>query len=204
MSAQSAPHAPRRTWWRRNWIGLVALAILAPATIAYTFSNEWGAYYSERPSQPVQLAAGEAAEFGGATWQLESAVRFGSSSAEGEAAELPDGTDLVVVQIGVQPGEPDAAGLAPGCDVKLDALSAPLSDGGAVLRSWGDAGFDALDYDFDPALATYCDTEVTAPYVMEQIFLVPSGTGDDFALQLETISELPRFLHLAIEPLPAS
>jgi hypothetical protein len=179
----------------------VALAVLAPATIAYTFSTEWLGYYAERPSQPVHVDAGEPAEFAGTTWRLLDAERVGASSARGEAAELPDGTDLVLVHVSVDPHDLDASGRSPACDVQLDELSGA---GGSVQRSWGDARYENIDYETElGSFETGCNAELTTPYEMEWVYLVPSDAGGDLALQLETLDELPRYLHLALDPLPS-
>jgi hypothetical protein len=192
MSAQ-------RGWWRRNAIGLAAFLVLAPATVAITFSTEFGSYASYRPSQPVEVAAGETADFAGSDWRLESAERYSAESPRGEAAGLPGGTDLVVATLTIEPGELDDEGRSPGCTVRLDEVSA-----GDVVRSWGDAAFSDLDHETAEGSEATCDPELTEPYRAEWIFLVPSDAGEQLALEVQVVGELPRYLHLALAPLPAS
>jgi hypothetical protein len=57
-------------WLRRNAIALVGIAVLTPATIAVTFSTEWSAFLTTRPTQPVTVAAGLSVEFDGTEWRV--------------------------------------------------------------------------------------------------------------------------------------
>ncbi|MFB2598075.1 hypothetical protein ACEXQE_09810 [Herbiconiux sp. P17] len=187
------PPLPRRGWWRRNWIGLVAVAVLVPATLAVTFSAEWGRYYADRPSQPIPVAAGESIDFAGASWQVLDSRRIPSSSAEGVDARLPEGTDLVVVTVSVAPHELDADGKSPFCNLQLDEMR-----GSEVLRSWKDAEFSDIDYDGDPDAGSGCSSDETGDYTFETLFVVPSGASDELAVQLESLDELPRYLRFAL------
>ncbi|MDO9398503.1 MAG: hypothetical protein Q7T71_18315 [Herbiconiux sp.] len=196
MTAEEASgQRPRRSWWRRNWVGLVAFVVLAPVTVAVTFSNEWGRYYAERPSVPVDVARGEAIDYGGATWRLVEAERLPGGSAELQDAGMPEGTDLVVVTIEVEPTQLDAEGRSPLCAVTLDELDAP---GGAERRTWTDAIFSSIDYEADPSAENSCVAENTSPYRYESQYIVPSDVEGPLAVQLEVVSELPRYLHLAL------
>lgn len=201
------------SWWRRNRIGLVAVAVLAPATLAVTFSTEWVEYYAERPSQPVSVAAGDSVDFAGTGWRVLTAQRFAAAELEaGLEDEVPPGSDLVVVTVEVTPRELDAEGRSPLCIAVLDELDGP---DGAVQRTWQDAmvtGYElaaapagalapsVLDagYDEPGAAETACTAENTDPYTMVKGFVVPSDAGDDLALDLELAAELPRFLRLQL------
>jgi len=195
MSLPGPTRTPRRarTWWRRNWVGLVAVVVLVPATLAVTFSAEWGRYYADRPSQPVPVAAGESIDFAGAGWQVLDSQRISGTSAEGVDARLPAGTDLVVVTVTVSPHELDADGKSPFCDLQLDEMR-----GDEVLRSWKDAIFSDIDYTGDPDLGSGCSSAETGDYTFETLFVVPSGASDELAVQLESVNELPRYLRFAL------
>jgi hypothetical protein len=190
----SAP--PRRSWWRRNVWGLVATVVLVPTVLFVTFSAEWGRYYAQRPSQPVYVAAGDPVDFGGATWTLAHSERIEADSAAGRDARLPDGTALIVVEVRVDPTRLDADGRGPGCTVELGEVQ-PGSEV-AEVRRWNDAAFADIDYRTDPANETYCNTDLTRPYTLESIFVVPATTGDDLMLQLQVVSEFPRYLRMSL------
>ncbi|MCS5729199.1 hypothetical protein N1031_05440 [Herbiconiux moechotypicola] len=201
MSASQPVNTPQKGWWRRNAVGLVALAVLAPATVGVMFSTEFGGYISGRPSAPIEVAAEATADFAGASWSLESVRRIAADDPAGQEAGLPEGTDLVVVTTRVEPGELDEEGRSPGCIVRLDELDGA---GGAVLRTWSDSAFSAIDHDTADDSSSYCDTELTTPYRLESIFLVPSDAGEHLALQVQVAAELPRYLHVAVTAPPAS
>jgi hypothetical protein len=183
----------RRSWWRRNGIGLVAVVVLVPATLAVTFSAEWGRYYADRPSQPITVAAGERADYAGAGWQVLDSRRIAGTSDEGAEVGLRAGTDLVVVTVAVSPHDLGADGTSPYCDLQLNELR-----GGEVVRSWKDASFADLDYESAPDALTGCSSEETGDYTFETLFVVPSGASGDLAVQLESVDELPRYLRLAL------
>ena len=182
----------RRSWWRRNRWGLVAFVVLAPLTVGVTFANEWGGYYAQRPSQPVEVDAGSTSDFGGSSWTLTDSERIAGDSDAGREAGLPEGTDLVVATIAVEPKQLDEEGRSAGCSVLLDERAS----GGEVLRTWGDAQFASIDYDVDPGHESFCDPDLTDPYTFESTFIVPSGAGVDLSVQVEVVSELPRYLRM--------
>ncbi|WP_411699514.1 hypothetical protein [Conyzicola sp.] len=175
-----------KPWLRRNWIGLVAVAVLLPATVGITFATEWTQYFGGRASAPVTVDAGDTAEFAQARWSVDSTQRISASSAEGEKIGLPAGSDLVVVTVRVSPAG-DAE--PPGCQVQLEEF-----DGGSVSRSWDDAATDPIDYDPSEGTASICPTDAVAPYVLESTFVVASDASDDLALAVTVPSELPRYL----------
>lgn len=190
---------PVKGWWRRNWIGLVGVLVLAPLTIAFTFQSEWGRYYETRPSQPVTVDSGERVEFGGTGWQLVGADRIPGTSPDLADAGMPAGSDLVVVTIEVEPMQLDAEGKAPGCQLQLDQLTGSDTRTDTIVqRSWGDAGFSNIDFELDPDALTYCDSEITEPYTLETLFVIPSDAEGSFGVQVQLIDELPRYLLLLI------
>jgi hypothetical protein len=174
-------------WLRRNWIGLVAVAVLAPATVGITFATEWNAYFGERPSSPVSAAANETVDFAHARWTLDGSRRISGSSAEAEELGLPAGSDLVVVSVRVSPEA--GRGETPGCLVTLDERN-----GSSVTRSWGKSVTDPINYAPTEGTESYCSSEAVGPYTLESVFVVASDAGDDLALSVTVASELPRYL----------
>ncbi|WP_440710765.1 hypothetical protein [Herbiconiux sp. YIM B11900] len=191
--AASGTARPGRRWWRRNRWGLLGILVLAPATLALTFSNEWGAYYAGRPSVPVHVAAGERVDFGGTAWQLIGAQRIPGDDPAVADAGLPAGADLIVVTVAVDPQLTGGATSSTMCTFVLEELS-----GGGVVRSWRDALSSGVEYVADPDAAVGCDSERTSAYTAESHFVVPADAGDELAVEVQVGSELPRFLRLGV------
>ena len=177
-----------KPWLRRNWIGLIAVGVLVPATVGITFANEWTEYFGGRPSAPTSVAAGDTVDFADSGFVLRDSRRIPAASAEGEKIGLPAGSDLVVVTVSVTPD-----GEAPGCIVRLEEF-----DGAAVTRSWGDSSFDPIDFTATEGTKSYCATDEAGPYLLESVFVVASDAGDDLAVALTVASELPRYLSLRL------
>ncbi|RFA09059.1 hypothetical protein B7R54_07340 [Subtercola boreus] len=180
-------------WLRRNAIALVAVVVLVPATLGVTFSNEWVRYYSSRPSQPVVVDSGAEADFAGTGWRVDSTRRIASTSPEGEAARLPAGSDLVVVTVDVTPRELDENGASPYCELRLEEQG-----GGELARNWGDAAFDPIDYEGAEGVESGCTTDLTSPYQLEALFVIPSTVDSALAMHLEVGDQLPRYLSLRL------
>ena len=176
-----------RRWFRRNRVGLLAVAVLLPATVGITFATQWTAYFGERASAPVSVVEGDTVDFGRAEWSLEGSRRISASSAEGREFGLPPGSDLVVVSVRVSPELGDAE--TPGCIVTLDE-----HDGATVTRTWGESATDPIDYTATEDTRSLCATDAVGPYTLESVFVVAGDAGDDLALALTVPGELPRYL----------
>jgi len=177
------------TWLRRNWIALVAVAVLAPATVGITFATQWTEYFGGRASAPTSVGAGDTAEFARADWSLTSSRRISGTSAEGLEIGLPAGSDLVVVTVRVSPEPPADGDETPGCLVRLEEF-----DGTSVTRSWGDATLDPISYTAAEGTHSYCASDAVGPYTLESVFVVASDAGDELALSVTVATELPRYL----------
>jgi hypothetical protein len=183
-------------WLRKNWIGLVAVVVLLPATLGITFWQQWVGYFASRPSAPIEVVGADTAHYGGTAWSLESVERISSTSAEGKEIGLPSGTDLVVATLNVEPEEFDDEGKSFGCTVHLQEL-----DGDTELLSIGDALLDPIDYSFPDDVEWGCNSEVTDPYLAQTIFIVPSGAGTDgtrLGLSVSVVTELPDYLRFTL------
>lgn len=184
------------TWLRRNAIALIAVLVLAPTTIAVAVANEWGAYLSERPSQPVDIAAEHTTRFAGTDWRVDGITRFSESSPEGLSADLPAGTDLVAVTVQVTPDQLDEDGKLPSCIVRLGEYRGTSS---TEIRSWITEGFSPLGWEYRDDTESGCVSEpepeeLYTPYRFTSYFVVPADASDDFGLQVQVGSELPRYL----------
>ena len=179
-----------KRWLRRNWIGLIAVAVLLPVTVGVTFSTQWTAYFGGRPSAPISIAAGDSTDFAQTEWTVEGTKRISAASAEGEEIGLPAGSDLVVVTVRVSP---DGDAVPPGCLVSLEEF-----DGDSVSRTWSNSSTDPIDYDPTEGTQSYCPSDAVGPYVLESIFVVASDASDDLAMALSVASEIPRYLSLRL------
>ena len=182
-----------KAWLRSNRVGLVAVAILLPATVGITFANEWTAYFGQRPSVPVDVAPGDTGTFAATDWVVEDTERIPAAGAEGEEIGLPAGSELVVVSVRVTPGDLDSNGESPRCLLDLEEL-----DGGTVTRGWGDALSDPISFDTADGAESICTASNTDPYLLETIFVVPADAGDELALAVTVVGELPEYLRLRL------
>jgi hypothetical protein len=170
-------------WLRRNWIALATLVVLIPATIGLTFSAQWLGYFATWPSQPTVVAVSQTESYGGADWTVIGSDRVSADSDAGRDAGLPKGTDLVRVQVRVDPN-----GVANYCTLALDELRDD-----SILRSWN------ANLYYSTAEKSGCDSEYTVTYSFEAAFLVPSDAGTDdmqLAVNLSVVDELPHYLRL--------
>jgi hypothetical protein len=184
-----------RHWLRKNWLGLAAIAVLLPATLGITFAQQWTAYFSSWASAPHEVAGGTTARYSGTGWTLEGVKRISGSSAEGERIRLPGGSDLIVARLRVEP-EKLQDGKSPYCTVRLQELR-----GDEIVREWGDAAFDPVDYEVRADAESGCTSTLTEPYLFEMTFVVPedAGSGEtELGLVLSVVDQLPDFLRLRL------
>ena len=180
-----------RRWLRRNWIGLVAVAVLLPATVGITFATQWSSYFGGRASDPVTVPSDTAENFAHAAWTLTDVRRVSAASSEGAEIGLPEGSDLVIVTARVSP---DGSGAeAPGCILLLEEL-----DGTTVTRSWGASATDPIDYAATEGTLSTCDSDALEPYTLESAFVVADDASDDLGLAVTVSSELPRYLRFRL------
>jgi len=171
------------SWIRSNWIALAALVALIPATIGLTFSAQWLGYFATWPSEPTVVPVNQSATYDTADWSVLDATRVSADSQEGSDLGLPEGTDLVSVQVRVDPRGP-----SPYCTLELDELRDDT-----ILRTWN------ATLEFTTAERSGCESDYAVTYSFETQFLVPSDAGADdlgLALNLSTTDELPRYLRL--------
>jgi hypothetical protein len=181
-------------WLRRNSRALVAIVVLLPATLGIMFANQWIGYFEEWPSRPVDAAAGETLEYGNARWSIEATDRVPGTSAAGRERDLPDGTDLVVVTVRVDPTGFGPDGVPDLCTVRLEE-----SGGTTPTRSWANGGAISLDGS-GPDLVS-CSSELTTPYTFDAQFVVPTDAGDSskFTVGIAVVTELPEYARFALD-----
>lgn len=99
--AQPEPARPP-SWWRRNRLALIALAVLIPGTAAGIGWHEWHQFYGfeERPFQPIVVEPEHTAELVGATW---GPIRGGEIE-DISGFDVPDDATVIAVGIPVAAG----------------------------------------------------------------------------------------------------
>jgi hypothetical protein len=184
----------RAGWLRRNARPLVAVVVLLPATLGIMFANQWLGYVDQRPTRPMDVAAGETLDYGNAHWRVEETDRVPGDSAAGRERDLPAGTDLMVVTVRVDPTGPGPDGKYDGCTVRLEE-----SGGNTPTRSWTNGGAISLDGS-GPTLAS-CSSELGTPYTFDAQFVVPRDAGEssDFTLGISVVTELPEYARFALD-----
>ena len=182
-------------WLRRNSRALVAIVVLLPATLGIMFANQWIGYFEQWPSRPVDAAAGEALEYGNARWSIVATDRVPGTSPAGRERDLPDGTDLVVVTVRVDPTGFGPDGVPDLCTARLEE-----SGGGTVTRSWSNGSRGALLGGAGPLL-TSCSSEVSTRYSFEAEFVVPAGAGESssFTINIAVPGFLPEYGRFALD-----
>jgi hypothetical protein len=185
-----------KAWLARNWIGLLAVAVLLPTTVGITFVQQWSAYLENWPTAPREVGVGEASTYAGTVWALESTERITASSVEGREIGLPRGSDLLVARIRVEPATLDGDGKSPFCHVRLQELR-----GDDIAREWESAALAPIDFRVSDDAESICMTDLTGPYVVETPFLVPADAGADgthLGMSLTVAAELPDYLRISL------
>lgn len=99
-----APPEPAKptSWWRRNRLALIALAVLAPVTAVGIGWHEWHQYYGfdARPVAPIVVPEDDSAELAGATW---GPVRGGEID-DLSGFDVPDDATVIAVGLPVSAG----------------------------------------------------------------------------------------------------
>lgn len=171
-----------QSWWRRNAIALIAVAVLAPATAATISFNVWTGWNRANPTQPITVEPGASVEYSGSIIG-DTQARF-----EDDIEGTPIGARAVAVTIEIDPG-----------DKPISCLPPRLREVGGAQRVWSDASYD-LDRPYDPERVSSCSSEPEGPYTLSVDFLVPEAVAGPFAVELWASSGLPEFLRLIIEP----
>lgn len=149
-STPTTPAAPRRGWWRRNAVALVAIAVLLPLGAFALDAIKFGYVRNE----PVPLGEGAAYERG--DWTIGPAV---IRPLEVDAAGTPSGTRAVVVSIRVDPGHDPIT-----CNVNV----VDPADG----RTWRPANF--ADWTEEDGQWGFCSADPVSPYQLVRPFLLPA------------------------------
>lgn len=178
------PPAKPRSWWRRNRLALVALAVLAPGTAIGIGWHEWHQYYGfdARPFVPVVVEDGDTAELAGATW---GPVRGGELE-DLSGFDVPDGATVIAAGIPVDPG-PDGV-----------SCTTPVLVHQATGREWQTARTE-MGLLFDSEEPEYCVTLDKVDYELIVPFVVPDDVEGPFWVDVWPQEAGGSFLRFTLE-----
>lgn len=166
----------KQGWWRRNAVGLVALAILVPTTLVGIGYQEWSVYYVGRYWQPVPVQPGETVEIHGASFGPATIARAPIEA----GIEEPPGTQALAVQVTLTPG-----------DGPLDCLPPTLVDlstGDEWNRTYAPMGWEGEQSCYEQA----------TPITLHIPYLVPVDAGP-FAVDVEFLHDGPEVPRLILD-----
>lgn len=179
------------SWWRRSRWGLLALAVLVPASLAAALSVDAVEYWNGSPRTAVEVPAGQTASFQGAQLRVLESWTATADSPEGQEYGVPEGTALVSVTFEL---DASAASEEFGCRTVL------LEQRGD--RRWTSSYGGGTDYwpgrDLPEDVPTTCSYAETA-FPFEEVFLVPEDAVGHLVVEVVTPAELPRVFHLRLE-----
>ncbi|WP_435747628.1 hypothetical protein [Microbacterium sp. PMB16] len=181
-----APEPARPTsWWRRNRLALIALAVVVPVTAGGVGWHEWHQYFGfgGRPFQPVLVEDGDSIEFAGAEW---GPLRGGELD-DLSGFDLPDGTTVVAVGI---PVDPDAKGVSCTTPVLVDQETG---------REWR-AARSEIGLLYNSEEPETCDSSTRGEYELIVPFVVPDDVEGPFWVDVWPQKAGGSFLRFSLEP----
>lgn len=172
------------SWWRSNRLALVALAVLAPATVLGLGWHEWYQYYGygARPFIPVTVAEDESAELAGATW---GPVRGGELD-DITGLDVPAGATVIAVGV---PVDPEAEGVGCMSPVLVDQQTG---------REWQPARTE-IGLSSHPDEPEICVSGTAAPYELILPFVVPDDVEGPFWVDIAPYRAGGSFVRFSLE-----
>lgn len=168
------------SWWRKNVVGLAAVAVLLPATFGVIAWQEWGTFNQNRATSPLIAEPGDEIDFAGG-------VIGPAASRFYDDPDAPKGTRVVRVRVPIDPG-----------DTPFRCATPPLRESNGAERQWDEASQE-LRRGFDDDL-TFCSKDAEGPYQLTLEYLVPEDAGGPFYVDIDVVAEWPQFARLVIEP----
>lgn len=172
------------SWWRRNRLALIALAVLIPGTAAGIGWHEWHQYYGfeARPLQPIVVEPEDTAELVGVTW---GPIRGGEIE-DISGFDVPD--DATVIAVGI----PVAAG-AEGV-----SCAGPILVHQATGREWRTARSE-IGLLSDSAEPEFCLASQKGDYELIVPFVVPDDVEGPFWVDVWPQDAGGSFLRFTLE-----
>lgn len=181
-----AEPAVRPSWWRRNALALVALALLAPSTAVTIGWQGWYEHYGYGmlPYKPILVEKKSDAEFIGATF---GPIRSGLIE-DLSGLDVPSDARLIAAAIPVHTGTTGVS-----CQVVLVQQ--------ATGHEWRPARSEiGLPSNIDEP--EYCTTADTGDYELIAPFVLPDDVDGPFWVEIRSPGELSggSFLRFSIDP----
>ena len=175
---------PPLSWWRRNRMALIALAILVPGTAAGIGWHEWHQYYGfdARPFQPIVVEEEGTADLVGATW---GPIRGGELD-DVTGLDVPSGATVIAVGIPVAAG---ADGVTCAGPVLVDQ---------ATGREWRTARSE-IGLLSDSAEPEFCLKSQKGDYELILPFVVPDDVDGPFWVDVWPQDAGGSFLRFTLE-----
>jgi hypothetical protein len=171
-------------WWRANLAGLIALALLLPATVVIVGGNEWWDKYLGEPVFAAATAVDGTVAYGGAEFGPAAADFLTDSETAG--MDVPPGARVVVARIPVSAPE-------------SISCSSPTLREVSSGREWSGSRVD-LGIAYDADVIDFCSSETVGDYEIEVPFIVAGDARGPFALELFSGELLPSFVRLVVDP----
>lgn len=188
ITPHTEPAAPtvRRSWWRRNALALVVVAVLIPATALVIGGRNWyESYgYGNLPYKPIMVEEKGDAEFVGATF---GPVRSGLIE-DLTGFDVPPDAKVIAAAVPVHTG---AEGVS--CSVVLVEQK--------TGREWRPSRTE-IGLMYDPDEPEYCTTADIGDYELIVPFVVPEDAEGPFWVDVRSPGELSggSFLRFSIDP----
>ncbi|MEW2459359.1 hypothetical protein [Microbacterium sp. K41] len=184
IAVEPAPAPRRPSWWRRNAVALVALAVLAPVTAAAVGWQEWYQYFGfgARAVTAITVDEDASADLAGAEW---GPVRGGEID-DVSGLDVPDGTRLIAVAVPV-----DASTAGIGCET-------PKLVERATGREWRPVRLE-IGLLSDPDEPETCLSAEAGEYELVVPFVVPDDAEGPFWVDVRPYDAGGSFLRFAFE-----
>lgn len=88
-----------REWLGRSRWGLIALAVLIPASVVTALSVDWFDYRNATTDEPVRVARGDVGTFVGVDYTLLDASTHAFDSEEGELVGALEGSSVLIARV---------------------------------------------------------------------------------------------------------
>ncbi|QIG42347.1 hypothetical protein G5V58_05805 [Nocardioides anomalus] len=160
-------------WLRREAAALVLAGLLGAGTVGWTLHLDGRPYRDSLPGESA-VAAGAPAVLEGTAFTVTGTRSVVGGSRAGERLDVAEDATLVVVTLQVVPDADDPLGI---CGLAL-------VDGGAEGTRWDAASFTETSWSAPDRFATYCDDEETAPYELQEAFVVPTEVAGRVDLEV--------------------
>lgn len=183
----SPENRPDQSWWQRNRVWLVALAIVAPITGVTIFSKSAREWRNRHPAT-TSVDYGSTVELR-ATGGSSGATIGPATATFSDTVDGPPQTRVVQVSIAIDHGG------------ELNCASPSLRELDGERRRWtSDAEATPVPTNFDEVSApSTCDSEQNGPYQIETAYWVPDDAVGPFAIEIRTLSP-PRVVSLKVRP----